>query len=242
MSQSRIHWISNDDPPQAFPDISEACVEPDGLLAAGGDLSSARLLYAYRNGIFPWYDESQVILWWSPDPRCVLAPDEFHLSRRLRRKLRNSSFEISYNRNFSGVVAGCAGRRESQQGTWITADMTVAYQRLHDEGWAHSVEIWQDNVLVGGLYGLAIGRAFFGESMFSHSSHASKTAMFSLCQILCDNSFEVLDCQVVSPHLLTVGAKLIPRHSFQALLASACEPPIRFDHWPTGLIPAASLV
>ena len=242
MSQPRIHWISNDDPPQAFPDVSEACTEPDGLLAAGGDLSSERLLCAYQRGIFPWYSEGQVVLWWSPDPRCVLVPAEFHLSRRLRRAIRKSDFKLSFNHAFDAVVANCAASRSSQEGTWITDDMAIAYSTLHQNGWAHSVEIWAGEKLVGGLYGLAIGRVFFGESMFSLESHGSKIAMLALSQFLMEHDFSMLDCQVVSPHLLTLGASLISRQAFQGILQTACNPPDRFDRWPSRQISVNSLV
>ena len=241
MSTPRIHWISNDDPPQAFPELSKACTEPDGLLAAGGDLSAERLLYAYQHGIFPWYSEGQVVLWWSPDPRCVLALDEFHLSRRLRRELRKSEYQVSFNLAFAEVVSACAASRKSQDGTWITADMAESYNDLHDKGWAHSVEIWHGNNLVGGLYGLAIGRVFFGESMFSRVSQASKIAMLALTEWLLKHDFLLLDCQVVSPHLLTLGAKLISRQSFQDILVEACHPPIRFAEWPSKRISVATL-
>ena len=242
MSQPRIHWISNDDPPQAFPDVSEACTEPDGLLAAGGDLSSERLLYAYQRGIFPWYSEGQVVLWWSPDPRCVLVPAEFHLSRRLRREIRNSEYQLSFNQAFDDVVAHCATSRQSQEGTWITGDMARAYNKLHQTGWAHSIEIWHGAELAGGLYGLAIGRMFFGESMFSRKSHASKIAMLALSRLLVEHDFSMLDCQVVPPHLLTLGASLISRPAFQVILQAACDPPVRFDKWPSQRISITSLV
>ena len=173
-SNNRIAWISANDPPDTFPDIGRAMREPDGLLAAGGDLSAARLLTAYRLGIFPWFDEGQPILWWSPDPRCVLLPGEFHASRRLRRELRRSGAEIRFNTSFDEVIARCADPRPGQYGTWITREMIAAYTRLHADGWAHSIEVWQRDALIGGLYGLAIGRVFFGESMFSLQSNASK--------------------------------------------------------------------
>jgi len=242
VKSSPIHWIGNDDAPETFPDIDQACTEPDGLLAAGGDLSPERLLYAYRHGIFPWYDESQVVLWWSPDPRCILEPREFHLSRRLQRYMRKLDLEISFNREFPRVVAACAASRRSQQGTWITRDMAAAYCALHDMGWAHSVEIWHGMQLVGGLYGLAIGRVFFGESMFSRSSHASKIAMLALTRLLVRENFLALDCQVVSPHLLTLGAKLIPRDAFRKILDRGCNPPTRFDRWPAERLAAASQI
>lgn len=227
-----ITWISSDDPPEAFPDIEFAFDVPDGLLAAGGDLSMERLLYAYRHGIFPWYDDGQPILWWSPDPRCVLRPHEFHVSRRLRRSLAQSNFEVSFNRSFPDVIAACASDRSRQQGTWITDDMKDAYTRLHDEGWAHSIEIWLKSELVGGLYGLAIGHAFFGESMFSGKTNASKAAMLALCRQMILHDFLILDCQVESPHLISLGAKLMPRKKFAAVLRRACKSGSRFLDWP----------
>jgi len=227
-----ITWISSDDPPESFPDIESAFDVPDGLLAAGGDLSVERLIYAYRHGIFPWYDDGQPILWWSPDPRCALRPQEFHVSRRLRRSLSGSNFEISFNRAFGDVIAACAEHRSGQQGTWITPEMTAAYTRLHQHGWAHSIEVRRDGKLAGGLYGLSIGRAFFGESMFSRKSNASKAAMLALCQQLRRNDFEILDCQVESPHLLSLGASLMPRSRFASLLGNACQPATPFRDWP----------
>jgi len=232
MKSPNITWISSDDPPDAFPDIESAFDMPDGLLAAGGDLSPERLLYAYQHGIFPWYDSGQPILWWSPDPRCVIRPHEFHISRRLRRSLSRSKLEVSFNQAFNDVIAACAEDRIGQQGTWITDDMTDAYTRLHGEGWAHSIEIWQENSLVGGLYGLAIGQAFFGESMFSRQTNASKAAMLALCQQMVLNDFEILDCQVESPHLISLGASLMPRNKFAAVLRRACKSNSQFLEWP----------
>jgi len=229
-----ITWISSDDPPDAFPEIESAFDIPDGLLAAGGDLSPERLLYAYRHGIFPWYDSGQPILWWSPDPRCVLRPHEFHVSKRLRRSLSRSKLDVSFNQAFSAVIAACAEDRIGQQGTWITDDMADAYSRLHQQGWAHSIEIWQENRLAGGLYGLAIGRAFFGESMFSRQTNASKAAMLALCQQMVLNDFEILDCQVESPHLVSLGASLMPRNKFAAVLRQACKSNAQFFDWPAG--------
>ena len=232
MRSPNITWISSDDPPEAFPDIDSAFDVPDGLLAAGGDLSPDRLLYAYRHGIFPWYDDGQPILWWSPDPRCVLRPHELHVSRRLRRSLSRSNFEVSFNQAFSDVIGACAEDRIGQQGTWITDDMTDAYTRLHEQGWAHSIEIWHESRLTGGLYGLAIGRAFFGESMFSRQTNASKAAMLALCQQMVSNDFEILDCQVESPHLVSLGARLMPRNKFAAVLRRACKMNSKFCKWP----------
>lgn len=234
MNRPRITWISADDPPEAFPDVEQAAVEPDGLLAAGGDLEPERLLYAYRHGIFPWYDDGQPILWWSPDPRCAIRPESLHVSRRLRRSLRNSDFELSFNRAFADVIGLCAGPRPGQSGTWITSEMERAYVALHRLGWAHSVEVWREGELAGGLYGLCIGRAFFGESMFTRSTNASKAAMTALCRLLADRQFEILDCQVVSPHLESMGATLMSRAEFSDLLRRACEPPEPCTSWPDG--------
>jgi leucyl/phenylalanyl-tRNA--protein transferase len=239
MKSPRITWISSADPPEAFPDVGSAFDTPDGLLAAGGDLSETRLLYAYRHGIFPWFDDGQPILWWSPDPRCIIRPVEFHLSRRLSRFLRQSGFEVSFNTAFEEVIAKCAEDREGQQGTWITAEMLGAYSHLHRNGWAHSVEIWSNGVLSGGLYGLAIGKAFFGESMFSRHSNASKAAMLALCQLLEQAGFAVLDCQVESPHLVSLGATLVPRAEFAAMLAQACEPQSQLLNLPAGRLSIA---
>ena len=232
MKSPNITWISSDDPPDAFPEIDAAFDVPDGLLAAGGDLSPERLLYAYQHGIFPWYDDGQPILWWSPDPRCVLRPHEFHVSRRLRRSLARSNFQVSFNQAFDDVISACAEDRIGQQGTWITDDMMDAYECLHVDGWVHSIEIWHEGRLVGGLYGLAIGHAFFGESMFSRQSNASKAAMLVLCRLLLANDFEILDCQVESPHLVSLGASLMPRNKFAAVLRRACKSNSQFLEWP----------
>jgi leucyl/phenylalanyl-tRNA--protein transferase len=229
---NRIAWISPDDPPEAFPDIGRAMREPDGLLAAGGDLGSRRLLAAYRLGIFPWFGPGQPILWWSPDPRCVLFPGTFHASRRLRRELRGSDAEIRFNTCFDAVVAACAEPRPGQDGTWIVPEMMAAYSRLHAEGWAHSIEVWQQDALIGGLYGVVIGRVVFAESMFSRHSNASKYALYALSQFLKTRDFELIDCQVMSEHLTTLGAVLLPRARFADILAAACEPAEQFEDWP----------
>lgn len=242
MKNSRVAWLSPTDPPQLFPDVATALREPDGLLAAGGDLSSTRLLAAYARGIFPWFEDGQPILWWSPDPRCVLRPDALHVSRRLRQYLQRSSFTLSFNRAFAAVIRACAGERRSQQGTWITADMIAAYERLHAEGWAHSVEIWDGTILAGGLYGLCIGKVFFAESMFSHRDNASKFAMVALCRELAQRRFALLDCQVVSPHLLTLGATTLPRCEFSATMRTACTPASQFGHWPSKPVAIADLL
>jgi leucyl/phenylalanyl-tRNA--protein transferase len=242
MSGGRVAWLSPGDAPDAFPAVENAMREPDGLLAAGGDLGTPRLLAAYRQGIFPWYDEGQPLLWWSPDPRCVFRRGDLHIARRLRKEIRNSSLEVRVNTSFSNVIAACAGPRPHQPGTWITPDMQAAYERLSGEGWAHSVEVWEDGSLVGGLYGLAIGRAFFGESMFSRKSNASKMALLFLDRLLDDGRIGILDCQVHSSHLVNLGATSMPRSQFVALLRKLCEPAVRFSEWPKTPTRVASLL
>lgn len=243
MSAPQIRWISRHDPPEAFPPAAAALASPNGLLAAGGDLAPDRLLYAYKHGIFPWFERGQPILWWSPDPRAVLRPADFHLQRRLRRSLRGSPLRISFNAAFTDVMHACAQRRRRRHhGTWITAEMVAAYGELHRLGWAHSVEVWRERELAGGIYGVAIGRAFFGESMFSRVSNASKIAMLALCHELVRRNFLLLDCQVPSPHLETLGAVPVPRRRFLADLQLACSPASRLDAWPEGTSAASALV
>ena len=237
MRSPHVHWINENDPPHAFPPIDSAFRVPDGLLAAGGDLSEERLIYAYAHGIFPWFSEGQPILWWSPDPRCILFPPDLRVSRRTRRWLRKSGYTVNFNRDFAAVIDECAADRPGQEGTWITEEMSLAYRRLHRAGWAHSIEIRRDSDLAGGLYGIAIGKAFFGESMFSREDNASKAAMQALCDVLKDHGFALLDCQVVSPHLLTMGAVSIERAAFAALLARACQAPAKFVGWPANARP-----
>ncbi len=227
-----IRWLRAGDAPDAFPPVSAALTEPAGLLAAGGDLSPPRLLAAYRRGIFPWYEDGQPILWWSPDPRCVLFPGDLKLSRSLRRRLRRGDFDVSFDCAFDAVISACAEPRSPSGGTWITNDMATAYNRLHALGWAHSTEVWQGGRLVGGLYGVAIGRVFFGESMFSRATDASKVALAGLVQALHPLGYEVIDCQLPSAHLERLGARPVPRSDFLNLLeqwcATATEPP----PWP----------
>lgn len=242
MTGNRVFWLGEDDPPESFPPVAQALSEPEGLLAAGGNLDTDRLLYAYRKGIFPWYDEGQPLLWWSPSPRCVFLPGDFHFSRRAQRNLRRSTAEIRINTAFDAVIRACAGPRRSAQGTWITADMLTAYERLHELGWAHSIEVWQSGKLSGGLYGLAIGKVFFGESMFSVTSNASKIALLYLARHLKSGDFDLLDCQVVSSHLTSLGARSIPREDFTQRLDSACHPPCRFDSWPADPIAGSRLL
>ena len=242
MSSNRITWLGPDDPDDAFPPVQAALAEPDGLLAAGGDLSITRLLYAYRQGIFPWYDDGQPLLWWSPDPRCVLKPGDFRFSRRMRRYLRQSTAEVRFNVAFDDVIRACAGPRRSEQGTWITTDMIRAFEALHEARWAHSIEIWQDGALIGGLYGLAIGRAFFGESMFSTDANASKYALLTLSGMMDSGDFGIVDCQVLSAHLQRLGATLMPRREFVDILAGLCNPATRFENWPSAPISVPELL
>mgnify|MGYP001819273989 FL=1 len=193
------------------------------MLAVGGDLSPQRLVCAYSLGVFPWFEEGQPILWWSPDPRCVLYPDQFKTRRSLRKSIQRASFTVSYDQDFAGVVTACAEPRGLLTGTWITPEMHRAYCKLHEMGRAHSVEVWQEDMLVGGLYGVALGRVFYGESMFSRVSDASKYALKSLCEMLNGKRYHLIDCQVESTHLLSLGARSIPRGQFIAEMNRALE-------------------
>jgi len=215
------------DPESSFPPANQALDNPPGLLAAGGDLSPARLLNAYRQGIFPWYSEGQPILWWSPAPRCVLYPGSVHVSRRLRRRYNQGQFSLTADQAFSQVIEACSAPRRDQDGTWISDEMRAAYIRLHQLGIAHSVEVWAGDDLAGGIYGLALGQVFFGESMFSRLESASKIALVALCRQLVRWNFILLDCQVSNPHLLSMGAEEISRKKFDHHLKSA----LGSDHW-----------
>lgn len=241
MNNSLLTWIAPDDPPEAFPDPALALREPDGLLAAGGDLSVDRLLAAYRGGIFPWYEDGQPILWWCPDPRCIIRPGDFHISKRLLREMRASSLELRVNTAFGDVVQACAAPRNTQQGTWITNEMRIAYEQLNDAGWAHSIEIWDGHALVGGVYGLIIGRVFFGESMFSAKPNTSKMALAGLARRTIAKNLELIDCQLVSRHLMSLGARTCPRAEFIALLDRACYPASPWADWPRAPIPVAAI-
>ncbi|MDE0028335.1 MAG: leucyl/phenylalanyl-tRNA--protein transferase [Deltaproteobacteria bacterium] len=213
-----------------FPDPHEA--EPGGLLAVGGDLGSARLLLAYSMGIFPWYSVGQPILWWSPDPRCVLDLDDFHVSRRLRRVLNQGRFDVTFDADFRGVIRACASvDRHGQDGTWITPEMEQAYVRLHDAGLAHSVECRRGGELVGGIYGIALGRGFFGESMFHRATDASKVALARLVERLAGWGFHFIDAQVTTSHMLSLGAREVPREAFLASLDEALRHPTRRGSW-----------
>ena len=204
----------------AFPDPRHASAE--GLLAVGGDLSPERLLLAYSLGIFPWFGSGEPLLWWSPDPRCVIFPRKVNSSRRLERTLRQGRLRVTCNRDFARVAAECAAvRTDRGEPTWLVPEMQDAYLRLHALGYAHSVEVWEGEVLAGGLYGVAIGRFFFGESMFHRVTDASKVALVSLCRHLAEKDFELLDCQVPNPHLYRMGATQIPRQEFLSILFRA---------------------
>lgn len=222
-----IPWLTNNMP---FPAAGRALSSPNGLLAAGGDLSAPRLLEAYRHGIFPWFNSGEPILWWSPDPRMVLFPDEFKISRSLGKTLRHGKHEVRCDTAFEEVMRACAAPRDDQGGTWIHEDMIAAYGALHELGYAHSVETWLDGKLVGGLYGIAIGRMFYGESMFHTSRDASKIALAHLARQLEDWQFGMIDCQMNTPHLASLGAREIPRTEFIARLQELvnCEP---VTHW-----------
>lgn len=219
-----IPWLDVKDP---FPPLTRALRHPNGLLAAGADLSVGRLVAAYRRGIFPWYSAGEPILWWSPDPRMVLIPAEFSLRRSLRKRLRKRDYEIRVDTAFEAVMRGCAAPRAGQSGTWITEEMIVAYRALNQRAIAHSVETWIGGELAGGLYGVALGRMFFGESMFTRVPDASKIALAHLARQLDRWGFGMIDCQMETPHLATFGARMMPRARFVARLAELveCDPP-----------------
>lgn len=227
----RLPWLDPDDDNQPFPNIDRALREPDGLLAAGGSLTPRRLLRAYQQGIFPWYSAGQPILWWSPDPRLVLFPEVVNVSRSLRQTLKKGRFTLTADAAFPAVIAACAAPRAGIAGTWITPEMNRAYCRLHRLGHAHSIETWCEGQLVGGLYGVAIGRVFFGESMFSAMSDASKAALVVLAAQLRRWSFALIDCQVRTEHLMRMGAVDISRATFQQLLERQSGLPGRDGLW-----------
>lgn len=211
-------------PALVFPPVSAA--EPNGLLAVGGDLRPERLLLAYSSGIFPWFGPEDPLLWWSPEPRALLEFPHLHISRSLAKVLRQQRFVVTFDRAFAAVMRACAEvRQRTGEGTWIGPDMQVAYDELHRRGYAHSVECWQDGELVGGLYGLSIGRGFFGESMFHRRTDASKVAFVQLARLLASGGFAFLDCQLPTPHLASLGARELPRGEFLRRLHAACGPP-----------------
>jgi len=217
-----IPWL--DDNSYIFPAIDTALTDPNGLLAAGGDLHTQRIIAAYRQGIFPWFGDDDPILWWSPSPRCVLRPNELHISKSFAKFRKKTAFTVSFDNAFDQVINHCAQMRDDQEGSWITSDMQQAYQQLFKQGVAHSVEVWDKDILVGGLYGLAIGNMFFGESMFSKRSNASKLAFSHLVKHLSLANYQLIDCQVHSQHLASLGATEISRDDFKSYLANIDQP------------------
>jgi len=219
------------EPLEPFPPVDQASAE--GIVAVGGDLSPRRLVQAYRRGIFPWFSEGQPIIWWSPDPRAVLYPRDLHVSRSLQKTIRRGRFAVRFDTSFREVLLACADTRPSSSGTWITSDMVDAYCRLYHQGLAHSIETWNGGTLVGGLYGVALGGVFFGESMFSRETDASKCALVSLVETLSCWEFDLIDCQVASPHLTRLGAVEIPRARFQGELEIGLQKSGKPGSWMT---------
>lgn len=227
----RLHWLDPRNPHQAFPPVHLAMRDPNGLLAIGGDLSQPRLMRAYSLGIFPWYNPDEPILWWSPDPRAALAPGELHVSHSLRKRLRRQDYAVTLDTAFPEVLDACSAVRAKSRGTWLGADMKRAYLELHAAGHCHSVEVWRAGQLIGGLYGVALGRVFFGESMFSRADDGSKLAFYHLCQQLEHWRFELVDCQIGSAHLASLGAREIPREKFLQQLRKAVSQPGNPGRW-----------
>jgi leucyl/phenylalanyl-tRNA--protein transferase len=225
LNNKTITWLTPDGDREWFPPLDQALDEPEGLLAAGGDLSPERLLAAYRRGIFPWYSAGQPVLWWSPNPREVLLPAEFKCSRSLSKTVRNRGFEVTFDCEFAEVVKACAARRENSTGTWITSEMHAAYCRLHEQGYAHSVEVRLEGRLVGGLYGVLMGRMFFGESMFSRERDASKVALAHLVQRALVAGLQLIDCQLPTPHLRSLGSRPLSRAEFSARVGELTKGP-----------------
>lgn len=224
----QIQWL---DESITFPAASTAQQEPDGLLAAGGDLSAQRLITAYKKGIFPWYEEGQPILWWSPNPRTVITPSSLHISRSMGKVLKKRAFNVTFDQAFNQIIRACAAPRDAESGTWITNEMIEAYCELHRLGHAHCVEVWEGDTLVGGLYGIAFGTVFFGESMFSHASNASKVGFITLAQHLFALGFTLIDCQVASEHLFTLGAVEISRDKFISTIQQAIPQKSNASNW-----------
>lgn len=230
-----IPWLTSHSP---FPPVDTALKRPNGLLAAGGDLSPERLTAAYRNGIFPWYGAGEPILWWSPDPRMVLLPADLKVSRSLAKALRNRDYRVRFDGAFRDVMEACAAPRPGQEGTWITPEMMEAYCELHRRGLAHSVETWIGGELAGGLYGVALGRVFFGESMFSRERDASKIALVHLVWQLQRRQFGMIDCQMTTPHLASLGAREMPRREFTRRVKELVNYPSAPGKWTLEIGPA----
>ncbi|PWV65748.1 leucyl/phenylalanyl-tRNA--protein transferase [Plasticicumulans acidivorans] len=226
-----LSWLDARNPGAPFPNPQNALREPNGLLAVGGGLEPQRLLNAYRSGIFPWFDAGQPILWWSPDPRTIFLPDHIHVSHSLRKRLRGAHYRSSFDHAFAEVIDACAAPRPNAPSSWITAQMRDAYCTLHALGYAHSVETWYDDTLIGGLYGVALGGVFFGESMFSRRSDASKVALVQLAGLLLRRGFGFIDCQMETDHLLSLGAQTISRDHFLSLLRAQVTRPLPVDSW-----------
>ena len=207
-----------------------------GIVALGGSLDYQNLIAAYSSGIFPWYNQGEEIHWWSPSPRCILIPGNFHKSKRLLRELKKIEHHVTCNKDFDQVIINCAAPRKDQDGTWINKDMIIAYKNLHKEGWCHSIEIWSENNLIGGLYGIAVDKIFFAESMYSKKNNASKFALLALCHVLMVNNFKLIDCQVPSQHLFTLGATLISKENFTTKLKNYCSKKYKFNNWPKGKV------
>lgn len=224
-----------------FPSPALALNEPNGLLAAGGDLSPERILAAYQHGIFPWFNPGDPILWWSPSPRAVIYPSQLHISKSLRKVIRSETYRVSFDHSFSEVMRACAAPRADADGTWISQDIIAGYSALHERGFAHSVEVWRQNglheELVGGLYGMALGRIFFGESMFSRADNASKVGFAYLVQQLLAWDFQLIDCQVANNHLFSLGAVEISREEFQQLLINFVKVPPNYPSNWSSLLP-----
>jgi leucyl/phenylalanyl-tRNA--protein transferase len=218
----QLVYLDENQPLQPFPPLKNALRDPNGLLAVGGCLSSERLINAYQNGIFPWFSDGDPILWWSPNPRLVLFPEKLQISKRLAKTIRQAKFDVTTNQAFDLVISKCAELRVKAEGTWISDDIKNAYSTLHREGVAHSFEAWQNGELVGGLYGIALGKVFFGESMFHTVSDASKVAFAYCVEQLKQRDFQLIDCQVHSEHLVSLGAEEIPRATFSQLLNTHC--------------------
>jgi leucyl/phenylalanyl-tRNA--protein transferase len=223
-----IPWLRADTP---FPPLAKALRSPNGLLCAGGDLSPGRIVEAYSRGIFPWFSEGDPILWWSPDPRMVLFPDELKVSRSLGKTLARDVYETRFDTAFRDVIEACAAPRDGQAGTWIVPEMVEAYTRLHELGFVHSVESWRDGELAGGLYGVALGKVFFGESMFSRAPDASKVALVRLVERLRAAGCRVIDCQQATAHLASLGAREIPRAAFAKLVQESIQYPPTGQRW-----------